>query len=75
MPLEQAQGSHASQASARSPSRGGTEVSPEEEVLRVSAQQPKDRQELVRDREERFQARRSQVRTQAALHGLAEKKK
>jgi len=34
-------------------------LSPEEEALR--AHQPKDREELVREREERFQTRRSQV--------------
>ena len=41
--------------------------------MHTSAHHVKDRQELVREREERFQARRSQVRTRATLHGLAEK--
>ena len=60
-------------ASERSPSRGGTELSPEEAMMHTSAHHVKDRQELVREREERFQARRSQVRTRATLHRLAEK--
>jgi len=41
--------------------------------MHTSAHHVKDRQELVREREERFQARRSQVRTRATLHALAEK--